>query len=151
VDIELVRKLLLTINDRATPGFAGLGIIVSDSPSDLPITSLRLKSQLFPPLPTVEGLLEISEHTSEYHDGFHVLSSDLQLQLISQYFSPPIVALTFPQRDQLVGGRYVAALFGSTLAAVVATGVVSTNYGVVLFVGGKEVFFAPPKHSGSTK
>ncbi|WP_442129066.1 hypothetical protein [Rhizobium leguminosarum] len=101
-----------------------------------------------PSLPTVEALLAISDKMSEFHDGFHVLSSSLEIQLISQYFSPPIKGLTFPSKDRVVGGRYAAALFGSTLAGVVATGVISTSYGIAVFVGGAEIFVAAPNEIG---
>ena len=144
MNIDRVKELLLTVSERATAQFSGLGIIVSDAPAGLPITPLR-PIQFIPRLPTVKSLLTISEHTSEYHDGFHVLSSDLQLQLMSQYFSPPIAALTFLPRDRIVGGRYAAALFGSTLAGVLATGLVSTTYGIALFVAGAEIFSARDK------
>lgn len=142
---EQIKGLLLTVMDRAAAGFSGIGIIISDVPQDLPITPLRPTSQLAPSLPTIEALLAISDRSSEFHDGFQVLSTELQLKLVSQYFSPRIAPLTFTPRDRVVGGRYVAALFGSALPGVVATGVVSASYGLAVFVGGAEVAFTAPK------
>ncbi|MBB5551977.1 hypothetical protein [Rhizobium lentis] len=149
MQIERVQELLLTVRNQATARFSGLGIIISDIPCHLPITPLRPKIQLEPSLPTVDALLKVSDQTTEYHDGFHVLSSSLQLQLISQYFSPPIAAVSFPPNDRVVGGRYAAAMFGSTLTGVIATGVVSKSYGIALFVDGTEVFVAAPNIVGS--
>ncbi|NKM58478.1 hypothetical protein GFL21_28960 [Rhizobium anhuiense] len=151
MQIEGIQELLLTVRNQATARFSGLGIIISDIPSHLPITPLRPRIRIEPSLSTVEALLNLSDQTAEYHDGFHVLSSSLQLQLISQYFSPPIAAVSFPPNDRVVGGRYAAALFGSTLPGVIATGVVSKTYGIALFVGGSEVFVAAPNNVGSSE
>ena len=144
VHIERVQALLQAIRDNASAQFTGIGIIVSDVPSSLPIASLRRESQVMLRRPTIEVLLEISDENSDYHDGFHVLSSDLRLQLISQYFSPPIAAIPLP-RDSSFGGRYAAALYGSTLKTVIATGIVSKNYGIAMFVAGTEILCDPSK------
>jgi hypothetical protein len=139
VHTEQIQALLQAVRDGASDQFSGIGIIVCNTPNSLPITPLRQESQLMTQLPTVEVLLKISDKNSSFHDGFHVLSSDLRIQLLSQYFSPPITTLPLP-RDRAIGGRYAAALFGSTLTDVIATGIVSTSYGIAIFVAGTEIF-----------
>jgi hypothetical protein len=92
---------------------------------------------------TLDRLVEISHQTSELHDGFHVLSPELDLTRVSLYFSPPIVAGVSVDPTRRVGGRYMAALFGSTLAGIIATGVASPRYGVAVFHRGKEISAEP--------
>ncbi len=83
--------------------------------------------------------MRIADSSSEFHDGFHVLSPDLELLLVSQYFSPPIVTSVVIDTTRRLGGRYMAALFGSALPTVCASGVASLHYGVAIFENGREV------------
>lgn len=92
---------------------------------------------------TREILMAISEPTHELHDGFHILSPDLRVVRLSQYFSPSIVPGLHVDSQRRVGGRYMAALFGSTLHDVLATGVASADYGVAVFENGVEVMSHP--------
>lgn len=89
--------------------------------------------------PIRDALIAISDAGSEFHDGFHILSPNLQLVRVSQYFSPPIVSGINGDPARRLGGRYMAALFGSILPGVLATGVASTDYGVVVFEQGREL------------
>lgn len=134
-----LRELLNEIRSAGGEVFSGIGVLVTNAPDDLPIMPLR--SKLKPPIDisTTKLLTEISRFTCDYHDGFHVLSSDLRVSRLSVYFSPPIVREAAEGPRVLGGGRYWAALFGSALPTVLATGVASTHYGVAVFEGGREV------------
>lgn len=123
----------------AGPSFSGTGLIVSADPSALPITSLRQTPGAFKSSSTLQTLVELSDLANEFHDGFHVLSANLEIGLVSQYFSPPIVPGVAVDFSRRLGGRYMAGLFGSALPTVLATGVVSESYGVVVFEQGREV------------
>jgi hypothetical protein len=119
--IEALRHILACAQSRCGDQFSGTGVIVADKIEILPILALRSDSR-----PTMSGdttsvLAAISILRSEYHDGFHVLDSNLRLQLVSQYFSPPIVEGISLDRSRNFGGRYVAALFGSVLRVLFAT------------------------------
>src|SRR3546814_6504832 len=98
--------------------FSGVGVLICDAPETLPIVPLRSKSMLPDAKDVVASLAAISILDSEYHDGFHIVSSDWQLIRISQYFSPPIVSNAFIDRSKLIGGGYEAELFGSAIPSV---------------------------------
>ena len=135
-------ELLGAVRDRAQPRFSGIGLIVTNRPDTLPILPLRPTSTL-----AVEGeiaalLARISDVENEYHDGFHVVSTDWRLIRVAQYFSPPI-AQTPIDRTRRFGGRYLAALFGSALPHIELTGIASEGFGVAVFRGGAECRFRP--------
>lgn len=97
------------------------------------------------PLPGAKDLITslaaISVPDSEYHDGFHVVSSGWRLIRVSQYFSPPIVANATIDRTKLFGGRYIAALFGSAIHGVQLAGIASRGFGIAVFKDGSERLF----------
>ena len=134
------RNLLYEVRFHSNSDFSGMGIVVCDSPLDLPIVSLREKA------PNISGsivhvLSNISSHSSEYHDGFHILNKEGKLSHVSQYFSPPIVQKACFDKSRIVGGRFVAALYGSAISDVIMTGIVSEGHGISIFMGGEEVYF----------
>lgn len=134
------RNLLYEIKFNSSFDFSGIGIVVCDSPPDLPIISLRDTT------PDMTGsvaqvLSRLSIHKSTYHDGFHILNKKGELTHVAQYFSPPIVQEACFDKSRLVGGRFVAALFGSAISSVIMTGIVSEGHGLSIFKNGKEVHF----------
>tara|TARA_R110000850_G_scaffold253692_1_gene378915 strand:+ start:154 stop:375 length:222 start_codon:yes stop_codon:yes gene_type:complete len=64
-----------------------------------------------------------------------------KLTHFAQYFSPPIVREAVLDRHRLVGGRFVAALFGSAIPGVLMTGIVGLNSGLSIFRNGEEVVY----------
>lgn len=134
---ENLLELLKGVQARAGSSFAGMGIIVCADPSTLPITSLRQTPSAVGSWSTLETLAEMSDTASEFHDGFHVLSPNLEILLVSQYFSPPIIPGVVVDPSRRLGGRYMAGLFGSALPTVLAAGVVSQSYGAVVFERGR--------------
>jgi hypothetical protein len=146
VFVEAFAGLLAEVASRAGGEFSGIGLIICDSPEHLPILPLRDSA---PPLATSNELgvflAAISQQASPYHDGFHVLSSALNPLAIAQYFSPPIVPGIALNRSRRFGGRYVAALFGSVLPSVRATGISSRDFGIAIFEQGHEIWFEPTR------
>lgn len=134
-----LRELLNEISSAGGEFFSGIGVLVTNAPDDIPIMPLRSKLQPSLDINTTKILTDVSRFTSDYHDGFHVLSPDLRVLRLSVYFSPPIVLEAAARTRVHGGGRYWAALFGSALPTVLATGVASTHYGVAVFEGGREV------------
>lgn len=131
-------ELLRGVQARAGSSFAGTGLIVCADPSVLPITSLRQTPGAVGSWSTLETLAEMSDTASEFHDGFHVLSPNLEIVLVSQYFAPPIIPGIIVDPSRRLGGRYMAGLFGSALPTVLAAGVASHSYGAVVFERGRE-------------
>jgi hypothetical protein len=139
--IAKLRTILSHVQKAAGDDFTGVGVLVCDAPETLPILPLRPTSKLRVETDLIESLAAISVPDSEYHDGFHIVSSDWRLLLVSQYFSPPIVANATIDRSKLIGGRYVAALFGSALKGVQLSGIASRDFGIAVFKDGSERFF----------
>jgi hypothetical protein len=136
--IEQLASLLAEVGNRAGPDFSGIGLIVTTSSDSLPIIALRPVSKLIDGTDTALALSRISYPWHEQHDGFHILTPDLKIIKVSQYFSPPIEFGARIDRSKRFGGRYLAALFGSMLPGVVATGISSRDFGLAVFQGGHE-------------
>lgn len=143
--IERLRETLQQVRQEAGEDFSGLGIIVCDMPEQLPLFPIRRPRALASDSEVIGRLAAISSLQSEFHDGFHVLTSDWKLIRIAQYFSPPIVENVDVDRTKRFGGRYLAALFGSVLPGVRLTGVASTGFGVAIFQRGVEIYFRAAK------
>jgi hypothetical protein len=140
--IEDLREILSNVKRLAGQDFSGIGLLISNSPQTLPIFSLRPIDCLDADGGLIALLARISTHSSEFHDGFHVLTENFHVAKIAQYFSPPIIEDLKVDRSKIFGGRYLAALFGSTLSGVQATGIASTGFGMSIFQNGLEVFYS---------
>lgn len=135
--------VLVEVQSRAGKNFSGAGIIVCDDPFSLPLFPIRLANDRIYSKLLVDELTEICLAQSEFHDGFHIISSNFGLTSISQYFSPPIVKDVKIDRTKRFGGRYLAALFGSALPKVNFIGIASNGFGVAIFERGAEVYYRP--------
>jgi hypothetical protein len=143
--IAKLRHVLWQVQEAVGENFTGVGVLVCDTPDILPILPLRPVSTLSRPIGLVGTLAAISVPDSEYHDGFHIVSSDWRLLRVSQYFSPPIVADARIDRTKVFGGRYIAALFGSAIRGVKLAGIASRGFGVAIFKDGSEHFYEPDR------
>ncbi|WP_343611901.1 hypothetical protein [Novosphingobium sp.] len=145
-DFELtdtLLELLSSVDERAGADFSGTGVIVSSRIDDLPILGMRPVSDPGEVTDVAHLLATISNPANEHHDGFHVLDPNLRILRLGQYFSPPIALSANIDRTKRFGGRYLAALFGSMLPGVIATGIVSCNFGIALFREGQEIAYRP--------
>lgn len=134
-------KLLEEVSGAAGADFSGVGVIVAASIETLPIIALRPTSKPNVDTTTSTALAEISHPWHEYHDGFHVLTPELKIERVAQYFSPPIVSVVHIDRQKRFGGRYLAALFGSLVPGVLITGIASRHFGVAVFCQGVESYY----------
>lgn len=132
-------NLLAGAANRAGSGFAGLGVIVSDDPGSLPLYPIGPPITLASGTDTIALLGDLAIEGGAHHDGFHVLDLALNLKAVSQYFSPPVVTGLEIDRSRRFGGRYLAAMFGSVLPGVLATGISTPTLGVITFRAGSEI------------
>lgn len=139
--IQRLRDTLASIQNNVGSDFSGIGVVVCDVADDLPIHPLRTVSTIPSAGNLVSQLSSVSSIHSTFHDGFHIVSTDWRLLKVAQYFSPPIVATAEIDWSRQFGGRYLAALFGSALPNVKATGIASNGFGLALFQDGKEIYF----------
>jgi hypothetical protein len=139
--IAKLRSVLWQVQEAAGENFVGVGILICDAPDTLPILPIRPVSTPAGGMDLVGSLAAISVGDSEYHDGFHIVSSDWKLTRVSQYFSPPMVTNVTIDRTKLFGGRYIAALLGSVIQGVHLAGIASRGFGIAVFKDGSERFF----------
>lgn len=134
-----LKALLHRIHTQVDTTFSGLGVIVWDGVSTIPILPMRSEQPRgIHDKTTFEVLMNISQEGGPFHDGFHVVDTALALIQVSVYFSPAISAqVETPVNGLRFGGRYLAAAFGSCLEGVICTGVVSKQYGPIVFEHGK--------------
>lgn len=137
----MLKEVLVQVSKNSGEEFSGVGLIVYQDYGKLPVHPLRVRAPEFRGLSLIESLVRVSSLKSEYHDGFHLISSDWNLTHFSQYFSPPIVSNVKINYDRIVGGRYVAALYGSMIEGVKMCGIASKGFGVAIFERGVEVYF----------
>ncbi|RWM14929.1 MAG: hypothetical protein EOR73_25620 [Mesorhizobium sp.] len=100
-----LHELLTEVRDSAGASFSGIGLLISRDPAALPIVPLRPIEKINRTKPILDALLAMSDADNEFHDGFHVLSPDLELIRVSQYFSPPIVPGLSGDPARRLGGR----------------------------------------------
>lgn len=132
--------LLYDVWVKSGDDFSGVGIIVCDDTDHLPIVNLRdMNIDFYGTLSDV--LSALSKKKGKYHDGFHIINKKGELTHVSQYFSPPIIRDASFDRYRLVGGRFVAALFGSSIPGVIMTGIVSEGHKLSIFENGQEVHY----------
>lgn len=132
--------LLVKVQLLATDSFSGIGIIMHSDISCLPIFPMNQYAKMqCNKICTPEFLVEIADINSQYHDGFHLLSQSWTITHISQYFSPSIAKDVAIGNEENKGGRFYAALFGSIIPGVICTGIISMNYGIVVFKNGNVV------------
>jgi hypothetical protein len=138
----LIKKLhntLLKLYTQSDKPFSGVGIIVSNDISSLPISSLYDSEAEIKATNLLEQLLDLSDYNNLYHDGFHVLSTDLKITHSSQYFYPKPPKNFVLNASSKHGVRYFVAKIGSTLPNIEYTAIVGGDYGVCIFKNGKIV------------
>ncbi len=139
-----LRHILQQVCIASNSDFSGIGLVIYDRIDAIPITHLRLTkpnldSELIP------LLIEISSNANEFHDGFHLINTEWRLTHVAQYFSPPIDNDVSINRNRPIGGRYVAALFGSVVQGVRMCGIASKDFGIAIFQEGKEIYYEAPQ------
>lgn len=133
---EIVTRLAAMLRKAqscTTSAFTGLGVIVWDGVTELPVCALTDEQPTLAKGTLASHLAALGEQECPVHDGFHILTEDFVLVASGMYFSPPIVPGVNWDRTRHYGGRYAAALFGSYLPGVLATGVLSASYGMAIF------------------
>jgi len=137
--IKELEQVLLKLNDKAKRPFSGIGILICNDINNLPISPLYESKAEIKGTSLLEQLLDLSNYKNQFHDGFHVLSKNLEITHTSQYFYPK------PEKEFLLnvknghGVRYYVAKLGSTLPNVNYTAIVGGNYGVCIFKEGIEI------------
>jgi len=134
------KESLLKIQKLAGNDFSGVGIILYSEMDKIPLFPLRKANFTVNHSDIISDILEMASYNNQHHDGFHLLSSDFKITHTSQYFSPPIIPETEVDYSQKLGGRYMAALFGSSVEGILMTGVVTRSSGVVIFENGKKIY-----------
>ena len=134
---EKLRYLLEGVQRRADESFIGTGVIVYSR-----LDGLR-HFQMGDRRPKVEDItdqiLKASSLMGSNHDGFHFIDSDWNLTHLNQYVSPKIPTdYQFPDEMKgIAGARIATAILCSISSAVICSGVISTNEGIMTFADGR--------------
>ncbi|HII4315990.1 TPA: hypothetical protein ACY4QE_001996 [Vibrio parahaemolyticus] len=131
---------LTQVKHLAKHDFSGIGLVIYEDIKNIPIFPLQQKNFKTNPNNLVSDLLEISSYGSEYHDGFHFISEDFEMSHVAQYFSPPIISNADVDYSKVLGGRFMAALFGSYVKGVLLTGILTRGNGIIIFEHGNTVY-----------
>ncbi|MCZ4373878.1 hypothetical protein O4H50_18945 [Vibrio diazotrophicus] len=131
---------LTQVKHLATHDFSGIGLVVYKDIKNIPMFPLQQQNFKTDPNNLVSDLLEISSYRSEYHDGFHFISDDFEMSHVAQYFSPPIISNANIDYSKALGGRFMAALFGSYVQGVLLTGILTRSNGIIIFEHGNTVY-----------
>lgn len=130
MDQEIFLNAISEVTKKGTPnGFSGLGIIlINKDIGMLPISPLLSEDGIHTEALDVQAivnfLFSISNLNDKRHDGFHIVSRDLGLLKISQYFSP-LIPKDFNETVFDVGARYRTAQYGSLYKEVTSIIVVN--------------------------
>jgi hypothetical protein len=103
---------------------------------DIPAFPLRPRLQMPTKQPVAEAILELSSSRNPRHDGFHLLTGEMELTHSCQYLAPPIDRAVRITESEYIGARYMTALFASKLPAIFATGIVSSDKIIRIFEHG---------------
>lgn len=137
--IQQLHNILIKVHNEAHHPFSGLGLIICDDITNVPIYPLYKSNIKLSGNSLFEQLLELSSQYNTHHDGFHVVSSKLAITHIAQYFYPhPIVDINLDAQKHY-GVRYFVAQAGSAVPNVSYSAVVGLNYGVSIFEKGKKL------------
>lgn len=131
--------LLSYVRDRVQHDFSGIGLLIYRDLEAIPAFPLRHGFSPASRQPVAEAILELASVGNPYHDGFHLLTENLELTHSCQYLAPPIDRTVNVSPSQQIGARYMTALFASKLSSVVATGIVSAVGKVVVFENGTPI------------
>ncbi len=137
--IEKLHETLLELYEKADKPFSGLGILICDDISNIPVSSLYNSEAIITGKNLLDQLLDLSSYQNLHHDGFHVLSTDLTITHSAQYFYPKPEKSFLLDANNGHGVRYFVAQVGSTLPDIKYTVIVGGSYGVCVFKDGKEI------------
>lgn len=121
--------------------FCGLGVVMYLMYDGLPVLPL-CSDQFFQKSNSLaEQLAQASFFSNPCHDGFHLISDELQLTHTNQYFAPPLPSkvTAYSKPKSTCGARYMSAQIGSLLPMVSCVGIVSEKEGIVIFEDGIEI------------
>lgn len=134
---DKLKQLLLSVRQNmSAEDFCGVGVVIHDKSSVLPVTSLCPNAKLPKCQTLAEEVALCSCASNLCHDGFQLISSDWVLTKRNQYFAPYIKNVSCSSQET-VGARYMAAKHGSLLKSVLCTGLISDRDGLLVFVDGE--------------
>lgn len=130
---EYYISLLRRVSQIRTPHFTGLGVIFYRGPMNLPVIPLGDAAQATQIVP-VQGedsvakvLAEVSDASSPFHDGFHLVDVNSgELTHLAQFVVPPLPEEKLQGTKMWpTGARQMTALLVSQLESVTAVGLLS--------------------------
>ncbi len=137
--IKALYSTLSAIKVQKNDLFSGIGLLVCDNIDNLPISALHNLPFELTGQNLTKQLIELSNYNNCYHDGFHVISTNLKITHVSQYFYPKPSKKNITNSAENYGVRYFVAKVGSTLPDVKYSAIVNSNYEIYIFQDGKKL------------
>lgn len=137
--IEALYNILSTIKIQKNNSFSGIGLLICDDIDNLPITALHNSSFESTSQNLSQQLTELSDYNNRYHDGFHVISTDLKITHVSQYFYPEPPEKIILNSVESYGVRYFVAKVGSALPDVKYSAIVNSDCEIYIFQDGEKL------------
>lgn len=144
---EQAKELLLFVAANRTPLFSGVGVVFYKCLRLLPHISLGSPKLACPQLPIsgteriASALVLISDASSPWHDGFHLVDAETwSLTHVSQFLSPVL-----PKSDSAIGdnrpngARHMTAYLVSKLPEIACVGLLTHAGELCIFECGRKV------------
>ncbi|MCH4813333.1 hypothetical protein [Vreelandella neptunia] len=139
---EKLSTLMSNIRVENKNDFYGVGLIITDHINGLPVYQLPIAKKYNIGKFKTEAMLKwMCGSKDALHDGFHILTSNMDILLNSCYVAAPIPECTDKILNsdldiEKIGSRWITALFTSLIPEVHATGIISASGSQYLFVNG---------------
>ncbi|PYD04900.1 hypothetical protein DND90_13105 [Pseudomonas syringae pv. maculicola] len=151
-DQDFPVKVLEQIKRLKSELFSGVGLVFYAHLEELPSVPLGHSNAMKPDLPILGAeaisriLVKVSDHTSPWHDGFHMIDVKAQsLTHLSQFLAPPLKGLAQLPEDLPSGARQMTALLTSLIPGIAYVGVLSMGDEVVVYRNGSPLARATEK------
>ncbi len=152
-DRDFPFRLLKQLKLLRPESFSGVGLVFYSHLEGLPSTPLGSQTATVPDLPVfgieaiVRILASVSDHSSPWHDGFHMIDMrSKSLTHLSQYLAPPLRGLSKLPGDRPHGARQMTALLSSTIPGITYVGVLSTGEEIAVYENGNLLARATEKN-----
>ncbi|MET0355889.1 MAG: hypothetical protein ABW044_03870 [Cellvibrio sp.] len=133
---EKLHAELKLVSVKCCARFTGTSVAVCSSLDDIPYYPMNAGWPVDNISSLHDSLLSLGDEASPYHDGFHLLSTQLKFTHVSCFMAPQIQpgAPKIPFAGR--GSRFATAYFTSLIPNVVCVGIVSSKYQVTVFKQG---------------
>lgn len=142
-DKNFPNLILAKINLSRSSSFTGIGVVFYSELKELPSVALGNSTTSRPRLPIlgfdaiVRTLVKVSDISSPWHDGFHMIEMQSKtLTHLSHFLSPSLDSMPQLPDNRPSGARQMTALIVSMIDGVDYVGVIGTTGEIIMYRDG---------------